>query len=237
MKDTPPLVLVPGLLADETTWKRQIAHFSKRCEVITPRDHFGEPTIAKMAERILKSLPPRVALVGWSMGGYISFEIMRQAPERVARLGLISTSARPDAPGAAKDRRDSVAIAERQSPSVAWRQKMGLSFYRPDRLSAETLAEMEAMNDRLGAALYRSQQEAIIARADSRPLLAKIRCPSLVICGTHDQNTPPVCSWEIASAIEGAELHLLAECGHCSPIEDPAAVNALLGAWLERAAD
>ena len=72
-------------------------------------------------------------------------------------------------------------------------------------------------------------------------LLAKLaECPdrpTLVICGTHDQRTPPACSWEIASAVKGAELHLLAECGHCSPIEDPAAVNVLLRAWLERAVD
>ncbi len=237
MKETIPLVLIPGLLADETTWKRQIAHFSSRHAVIAPRHHFSEPTISAMADRILERLPPRFALVGWSMGGYISFEIMRKAPERVARLGLISTSARPDAPDAAAERRESVAVAERESPSVAWRQKMGLSFYRPDRLSAETLAEMEEMNDRLGAELYRSQQEAIIVRADSRPLLGRIDCPTLVICGTHDQRTPPVCSWEIASVVKGAELHLLAECGHCSPIEDPASVNSLLGAWLERPSD
>lgn len=234
MKDALPLVLIPGLLADETTWKRQVAHFSSRFEVIVPNNHFHATSISAMADDILKRAPRRFALVGWSMGGYISFEIMRKAPERVARLGLISTSARADAPGAAEDRRESVAIAERESPSVAWRQKMGLSFYRPDRLSPDTLTELEAMNDRLGAAMYRSQQEAIIARADSRHLLAKIRCPTLVVCGTHDQRTPPVCSWEIASAVAGAELHLLAECGHCSPIEDPAAVNALLGAWLER---
>jgi pimeloyl-ACP methyl ester carboxylesterase len=60
---------------------------------------------------------------------------------------------------------------------------------------------------------------------------------SLVVCGTHDRRTPPVCSWEITSAVKGAELHLLAECGHCSPIEDPAAVNVLLSAWFERAID
>ena len=114
---------------------------------------------------------------------------------------------------------------------------MGLSFHRPDRLSAATIAELEAMNDRLGAALYSSQQEAIIARADSRKLLPKIQCPTIVICGTHDQRTPPVNSWEIASAVVGSELHLLAECGHCSPIEDPDAVNNLLGAWLDRSHD
>ena len=234
MKELPPLVLIPGLLADETTWKQQIRHLSGRFDVITPRAHFGEQTIAAMAETVLKDLPLRFTLMGWSMGGYISFEIMRRAPQRVVRLGLISTSARPDAPGAAAERRESVALAKRESPSVAWRHKMGLTFYRPDRLSSQTIAELEAMNDRLGADLYRSQQEAIIARADSRAVLPTIKCPTLVICGTHDQRTPPGCAWEIASAVEGAELHLLAECGHCSPIEDPAAVNSLLDAWLSR---
>jgi pimeloyl-ACP methyl ester carboxylesterase len=237
MKEALPLVLIPGLLADETTWKRQIAHFSSSYQVIVPRGHFGKPTIAAMADQILSEAPLRFALVGWSMGGYVALEIMRRAPARIARLGLISTSARPDAPGDAQERRSSVALAERELPSIAWRQKMGLSFYRPDRLSPQTLLELEAMNDRLGAALYRSQQEAIIARADNRPLLSTISCPCLVICGTHDQRTPPVCSWEIASAIVGADLHLLAECGHCSPIEDPDAVNALLEAWLRRTSD
>ena len=237
MKASLPLVLVPGLLADETTWKRQVEHFAPRYQVITPTRHFGRPTIAAMAALLLEELPRRFALVGWSMGGYVAFEIMRQAAHRVVCLGLISTSARPDLPEAAEERRRSVRIAEEQAPSVAWREKMGLNFHRPDRLSAETVAELWAMNDRLGAALYRSQQEAVIARADSRPLLGRIACPTIVICGAHDQRTPPVCSWEIASAVAGAELHLLAECGHCSPIEDPRAVNALLEAWLQRSFD
>lgn len=237
MKKDFPLVFVPGLLSDETAWKRQVQHFRGRYEVIVPNWHFDRPTIAAMAEAILGKLPPRFYLVGTSMGGYISFEIVRQAAERIVRLGLISTSARPDAPEAAAERRRSADVAERESPSVAWRSKMGYNYHRPDRLSPETIAELAAMTDRLGAKLYRSQQEAIIARADSRPLLPTIQCPTLVICGTHDQSTPPVRSWEIASAIVGSELHLLAECGHCSPIEDPQAVNALLGAWLDRPYD
>ena len=168
---------------------------------------------------------------------YISLEIMRRAPDRVARLALISTSARRDDPDAAIERRESVETARRFAPSIAWRQKMGLSFHRPERLPPAIIAELEEMTDRLGADLYESQQEAIIARAESRPILDSIACPTIVICGTHDQRTPPVCSWEIASAVSGAELHLLAECGHCSPIEDPGTVNALLGAWMERSYD
>ena len=114
---------------------------------------------------------------------------------------------------------------------------MGLSFYRPDRLSAETLAEIEAMNDRLGAGAlpqpaggdHRARRQPAAAAEDPLPVAGDLRHAR--------QRTPPACSWEIASAVKGAELHLLAECGHCSPIEDPAAVNALLGAWLERATD
>jgi pimeloyl-ACP methyl ester carboxylesterase len=234
MKDNLPLVLIPGLLADRTTWKEQIRHFGSRHELTIPQSHLDEPTIARMAARILADLPPRFALVGWSMGGYISFEIIRQAPERISRLGLISTSARPDQPEGASERRESVRIAREFSPAVAWRQKMDLRFHRPERLSKETIAELEAMTDRLGADRYESQQEAIISRGDSRDLLAMISCPTIVICGTHDSRTPPLHSWEIASAVAGAELHLLAECGHCSPIEDPSTVNALLSAWMER---
>ncbi len=80
----------------------------------------------------------------------------------------------------------------------------------------------------------KSSREAIISRADSRDILRSITCPTIVICGTHDRWTPSVLSWEIASSVAGAELHLLAECSHCSPIEDPHSVNALLSGWLER---
>lgn len=234
MKDNLPLVLVPGLLSDATTWKAQIHCFGARYQLIVPQVHIDAPSIAAMAEAILATLPSRFALVGWSMGGYISFEMMRRAPGRISRLALISTSARADAPESAPERRESVMIAREHGASVAWRQKMGLSFHRPDRLPPDVIAELEAMTDKLGADRYASQQEAIIARADSRDILPAITCPTIVICGTHDSRTPPVHSWEIASAVAGAELHLLAECGHCSPIEDPRTVNALLGAWMER---
>ncbi len=237
MKKSYPLVFIPGLLSDRTIWKWEIAHFQDRYEIIVPDWHFDRPTIAAMAAAILDGLPAKFFLVGTSMGGYISLEIVRQARDRILRLGLVSTSARPDAPEAAAERRHSCDIAEQSSPSVAWRSKMGYNYHRPDRLPTETIAEMEAMTDRLGARLFRSQQEAIISRADSRPVLPGIQCPTIVICGTHDQCTPPARSWEIASAVVGSELHLLAECGHCSTIEDPPAVNALLGAWLDRRYD
>ena len=234
MKTDIPLVLLPGLLSDRTTWLDQIETFGERFECIVPTSHFKAPTIAEMADVLLGELPERFALVGWSMGGYIAMEIMKKAPKRVARLALISTSARDDPPANEKERMDSIALAEEKGPAVAWRSKMGRFFHRPEKLSDTRRQQLEAMNDRMGVETYRSQQFAIMRRADNRPVLPTIRCPTIVICGTHDLWTPPNLSWEIASNVTGAELHLLAECSHCSPIEDPASVNALLSGWLER---
>jgi pimeloyl-ACP methyl ester carboxylesterase len=47
-----------------------------------------------------------------SMGGYISFEILRQAPDRVARVALIDTAARADTPEQTERRRKLIAMAE-----------------------------------------------------------------------------------------------------------------------------
>lgn len=228
------LVLVPGLLSDETTWAAQIEHFRDRYDIVVPKSHFAEPSIPAMAARMLRDLPDRFILLGWSMGGYISLEVMRQAPERVSKLGLISTSARADAPEAAPLRRESVALAECISPRAAWEAGISQTYHRLKHIPPAWLEDLAQMNDRLGAALYRSQQEAIMARADNRSVLATIRVPTFVLCGAFDQRTPPDRSWEIASGIRGAELHILAECGHCSPIEDPAMTNSLLDDWLAR---
>lgn len=230
-----PLVFIPGLLSDHTTWRAQLAYFKDKYELIVPSEHYREPTIAAMADRLLNVLPERFALVGASMGGYISLELMRKAPDRITRIALISTSARADLPENAPERYASIRVAREQGPAVAWREKLGQVFHRPDKLAPEYVADLVAMNERLGADIYESQQKAIIFRADNRHILGGIACPTIVICGTHDRWTPPVMSWEIASSVASAELHLLAECSHCSPIEDPRSVNALLSGWLERA--
>src|SRR5258707_229533 len=75
-------------------------------------DHTRDDSMSAIARRILASAPPRFALIGLSMGGYLSFEIMRQAPERVAKLVLLDTSARPDTPEQSEARRAQIELAE-----------------------------------------------------------------------------------------------------------------------------
>jgi pimeloyl-ACP methyl ester carboxylesterase len=84
----------------------------------------------------------------------------------------------------------------------------------------------------LGKDAFLRQERAIIGRIDSRPHLAAIRCPTLVIAGRHDAIMPLELLEELAHGIPGARLEVLEDCGHMSPLERPDAVTRLLREWL-----
>ena len=74
------LVLVPGLACTEDLFAEQIA--SLRGKVA---DHARHDTMSAIARAVLATAPNRFALCGLSMGGYIAFEMVRQAPDRIER--------------------------------------------------------------------------------------------------------------------------------------------------------
>ena len=86
----------------------------------------------------------------------------------------------------------------------------------------------------VGAEVYVRQQEAVIARADSRPLLASIACPALVVHGRDDQLIAFEHGEELATGIRGARLVPLDGCGHLATLERPEACAQALGELLER---
>ena len=83
-----------------------------------------------------------------------------------------------------------------------------------------------------GPEAFVRQLNAIMSRPDSRPLLASIRCPTLVLVGDGDEATPPELNKEIADGISAAKLVVVPDCGHLSTLEKPEAVNAALADWL-----
>src|ERR1700761_6033308 len=98
------IVLVPGLLCSAEVFAPQIPALWP-CGPVTIASTLEGRTMAEMASAVLAAAPPRFALGGISMGGYLCFEIMRQAPERVIKLALLDTSARPDTLGQPDQRR------------------------------------------------------------------------------------------------------------------------------------
>lgn len=227
-----PLVLVPGLLCSARLYAAQITALWPRGQ-ITIADHKRDADMTEIAKRILANAPPRFALAGLSMGGYIALAMMRQAPERIDRLALLDTSARPDSPEQKAGREKFIAMAEAgKLAEVA--ETLLPRFIHRGRINDEPYKnEVRKMAAETGAEAFVRQTKAIMSRADSRPLLREIRCPTLVLVGEGDELTPPELAEEIAAGITGAKLTVVPECGHLSTMEKPEAVNAALAGWLE----
>ncbi len=227
-----PLLLIPGLNCTAALWADQVAELGAGRAVMVA-DHGGHETIAAIAAAILADAPPRFALAGLSMGGYVAMEILRVAPGRVDRLALLDTRADADAPEQSEVRRQLIEITERGGfAKIAAMQYPRL--VAPARLDDEALqARVRAMADATGPDAFVRQQKAILTRIDSRPSLAAIGCPATVIVGEDDQLTPPDLARDMAERIPGARLVVLPGAGHLSPLETPAAVTAALRDWLE----
>ncbi len=226
-----PLLLVPGLLCSSALFSHQISGLGSSRRVLVA-DHTRSDRMEKIAADILAAAPQRFALAGLSMGGYIAMAIARAAPERVTRIAFLDTSARADPPEREADRRRLVELARAKGTREV--QKVLLPrLVHPDRIAEGELVEtILQMAVDTGVDAFARQQEAIITRPDSRPSLAAIRVPALVIVGAQDLQTPPDIATEIAHATPGAKLVVIPDCGHLSTLERPDAVNAALAAWL-----
>jgi len=226
------LVFVPGLLCTGELFAPQVAALADVAGM-TVADHTRQDTMAGIAASILAEAPERFALAGLSMGGYIALEMMRQAHERIDRLALLDTRARADTAELADRRRRLVEIARAGHFRKVTADHLMQVLIHPDRQGDAALtALITRMADDIGEDAFYRQQAAIIARPDCRPVLAGIRCPSVVIVGRQDAITPPDYAEEMAAAIPGCVLEIIEDCGHLSTLERPEAVNAALRRWL-----
>jgi pimeloyl-ACP methyl ester carboxylesterase len=226
-----PIVLVPGLSCSAWLYAEQIPALW-RFGPVTVADHTRDDTIAAIARRILDAAPPRFALAGLSMGGYIAFEIVRQASERVAKLALLDTAATPETPQQTDVRRKRIEMTKAGRFAEAQAQLYPLLVHRDRHDDAALKRAVALMSEETGPDVFIRQQRAIMGRADSRPTLATITCPTLVVVGDADQLTPPAAAQEIAAGIAGARLVVIPQSGHLSTMERPEAVNAALVAWM-----
>jgi pimeloyl-ACP methyl ester carboxylesterase len=229
---TTPIVFVPGLLCSAEVFAHQTAALWAFGPVMVASTLEGE-TVEQIATSILRDAPPRFALVGISFGGYVCMEIMRQAPDRVDRLALLDTSARPDIPEQSERRRAMLEQA-RVSDFATWVEEALTSIMHPSR---HTDAGLRAINRRMGVTIglngLARQTEAAIRRPDFRPSLGAIHIPALVLVGEEDLLIPPERSKEIASLVPAATLVVIPKCGHSSTLEQPELVSSALTKWMQ----
>jgi pimeloyl-ACP methyl ester carboxylesterase len=231
MDNPMPILLVPGLGGSPRIYAPVVPQLW-RFGPVTVANHIRNDNMGAIARRILAEAPPRFALAGHSMGGYIAFEIVRQAPDRVAKLALINTQARPDTPEA-RDRRRGLTARVQAGHYHDVLEELFPGFVHPSRQGDADLRKLvHDMGDDVGAEAFVRQQTAIMGRTDSRPTLAIIACPTLVLTGDQDNTIPNAMSVEMAEGIRGAKLVIVPKCGHLPQPEQPRAVAAALESWL-----
>lgn len=231
MSESLPVVLIPGLLASARLYGAQLPELWRRGPVMIA-DHTRADSMAAIASGILASAPPRFALAGLSMGGYLCFEILRQAPARVAKLALLDTAARADTPEATAMRRAQMAQASAGRLAEVVEAQFERAVHPAHRNDPQLRETNRLMAAEVGPEAFLRQQTAIMGRPDSRPQLGSIGCPTLVLVGEQDELTPPERAVEMAQGIRGARLVTVPGCGHLSTLERPLELTRALLDWL-----
>lgn len=225
-----PLLLLPGLLNDADLWRDQIAALSDvaRCEVA---DITRDTTIEAATSRVLAEAPPRFALAGFSLGGYVAQEMLRQEPKRITRLALLDTGIHADAPDRAAARRALNKAARAPGRFHGFGEKLFASYLHPDHFGDEAIvSRIRGMTERLGPEVFVRQNN--LVRKEGAEVIRDLRVPLLVLCGENDVLTPPAGHREIAALAPQARLAIVPRSGHMSPIEQPRAVADALRDWL-----
>jgi pimeloyl-ACP methyl ester carboxylesterase len=232
MVDKTDIAFLPGLLNDEALWQDQRAGLTDlaKMQFLVFRE---ETSIAAMAARVLREMPPRFVACGLSMGGYVALELVRQAPERVSGLVLIDTSARPDTPEQSRRRRGLIQLAARGDFKGVTPRLLPQIIHEDHLHDDRIVSVIFAMAARLGRDAYIRQQQAIIERMDSRPFLADISCPTLIMVGEKDFLTPLEVALEMKKLVKQASLEVIKHSGHLSPLENPESVTSHLRNFIE----
>lgn len=228
-----PLLFIPGLNCTAALFAPQTGALGAEREVLFA-DHRQDATIAAIARRALDSSPERFALAGLSMGGYVALEILRQGPHRVTRVALLDTSARPDTEEATQRRLRLIRLADSGAFDEVHDELWPRLVHRDRQTDAALETTVLHMMRETGPEAFMNQQRAVIGRMDSRPGLAVVAVPALVLAGEQDVITPPDHAREMAEAIPDAELVIVPGCGHLSTLEHPEAVTDALRGWLAR---
>ena len=223
-------------------WSRQIAILEKRSRVIAldyrGLGKSGVPTEASTMDILSQDVRAllqhvrveRAAVAGLSMGGYLAFELYRQAPALFRGLALCDTKAGADTEeGKANREKFAKTAIEKGLGWVSDEMVPKLLRPKPDPAAVKEVRGLIAEGMPAGVA---AAQRGMALRPDSTPTLATIACPTLVVVGEEDQLTPPAEAERMAAAIKGAKLVKIAGAGHLPNIENPGAFTKVLEEFL-----
>lgn len=225
------ILLIPGFMLDSGLWC-DVEPALRQFGSISHADLTQDDTLAAMAHRALREAPPSFVVIGFSMGGYVAREIVRQAPERVSALILIATSARGDnevqvqRKAALTSQTENTVFRGLSSTAIA-------SSLHPDNTERSNLIlRIQTMSLRLGRDTFRRQS--LLKRHDELDQLSAINCPTLVIAGEQDKLRTQAEAMELHEGIATSDFAVIKETGHMIPLEAPGPLIKVIGDWLDK---
>jgi 3-oxoadipate enol-lactonase len=241
-----PVVLLHAFPLSRAMWRPQLDALPDACRLITPDlPGFGDsaplgtpPTVEAMAEQVaalLDRIAPREKLIlgGLSMGGYVAFAFARKYADRLRGLILCDTRAEPDDDAARASRDKLIEFASNNPPSAVVEQML------PKLLGPQTASSHPEVVEEVRRIAAAQRPAGIVGalrmlreRPDSRPTLATVRVPALIVVGRDDALTPVSASESMAAQIPGSRVVVIDGAGHLSNLEQPEAFNDAIRAFV-----
>jgi pimeloyl-ACP methyl ester carboxylesterase len=225
----PTVLLLHAFPLDARMWEPQQAALESAGYAVTAPNLPGEPPedgFDAWARRALADVAGELVPVGCSMGGYLVFELWRQAPERIRALALLDSRATPDTPEQRQGRDDSIRLLGEGGFEPFW-EGLEPRLFGPNA-SQEVVARCRAIAAEQPLNGLVAALETLRDRADSSETLATIDVPVLVAVGEEDALTPPAAAEDMAARIPGARFLRVAGAGHLAPVERPDDVTQAL---------
>jgi pimeloyl-ACP methyl ester carboxylesterase len=225
------LILIPGLLCNETLWRAQLQGLGGSAQ-ITVADITMQTTVSDMAAAVLQSAPKRFSLAGFSLGSQVALQIMEQARERVDRLALLSATHGGLTRLAEGALQQALATLDEDNFDRYLEQAYP-TYVAPSRANDVELKRVFVeMAHAVGVEAGRRQINALLGITHPFANLNAIRCPTVLIGGSEDRRTPPATHQALANEIPGAELVIVEGSGHFTPIEQPDVITTVLRDWI-----
>jgi pimeloyl-ACP methyl ester carboxylesterase len=222
------VLLLHAFPLDAQMWREQRAALERAGYAVAAPDLPGpvrQAGLAAWARHVLSLVEGPFVPVGCSMGGYLAFELWRQASGRIPALVLADTRAAPDTPEQRAARDETIRVLREEGFDAFW-AGLAPKLFAGDDPGARPLAAAQRVEDLIAAV------EALRDRPDSRPTLATVDVPVLVLVGEADALTPPSDAEAMAAELPDARLVRIAGAGHLTPLERPAEFDDALLAFL-----
>lgn len=229
---TLPLVLLPGMMCDARLFAPQVEVLSERGPV-TVGDISAFDSMATLAEALLADAPPLFALGGLSMGGIVAMEMIRQAPERIAKLCLMDTNPMAEVDTVKARRGPQIDKALAGQLDHVMRNEMKPNYLTEGPRRAAILDLCMEMALELGSDAFVRQSVALRDRRDQCDTLRGVMVPTLVLCGREDSLCPIARHQLMHELVGGSVLEIIAGAGHLPTLEQPQHTTAALVRWME----